>query len=186
MVSAAVLPHVSADATIRSGLTSSLTSNRAAAVDRADRSTNRLITMNSSVPDVWMLPMMNYTVGSPFGQGAGVLARGVDLNAPEGTAFYAAHGGTVRLARWNGGYGYTVIIDAGSGVELVYGHASQLLVHEGQRVNSGDILALTGSTGYAFSPHVHFEIRVHGQSMDAAAYLLAHGVNLTHHTDALS
>ena len=41
---------------------------------------------------------------------------GVDLAAPEGTPIYAAHAGTVKLARWNGGYGYAVEIDHGNGV----------------------------------------------------------------------
>ena len=68
----------------------------------------------------------------------------------------------MTLARWNGGYGYTVIVNVGNDVELVYGHASKLLVQEGQKVKAGDLLALTGNTGYSFEPCVHFEVRING------------------------
>ena len=114
------------------------------------------------------------------------LSKGVDLTAAEGTPFYAAHGGTVTLARWNGAYGYTVVVDAGNGVQLVYGHASKLLVQEGQKVNSGDLLALTGNTGYALQPCVHFEVRVNGVAKNPIAFLSDQGVYLTQHKDSLS
>jgi murein DD-endopeptidase MepM/ murein hydrolase activator NlpD len=164
-------------------------SSRQAIVDRANRSDTRgfttTATSSSSALDLWLLPMTNYKIASPYGESSS-LSQGVDLLAPEGTPFYASHGGTVTLARWNGGYGYTVIVDAGNGVQLVYGHASKLLVHEGQKVSSGDLLALVGNTGYSFEPCVHFEIRVNGATTSPAAYLSDHGVDLTHHKDSLS
>jgi murein DD-endopeptidase MepM/ murein hydrolase activator NlpD len=184
IATSAAMPDMKGEA---GGLSSSFASNRLAAADQANRSLDRVNpAANKAIPDVWMLPMMNYTIGNPFGERPGAMTRGVELNAPQGTAFYAAHGGTVTLARWNAGYGYSVIINVGNGVELIYGHASKLLVQEGQHVNSGDILALTGNTGYSFAPHVHFEIRVNGTSVDPIQYLLEHGVNLAKHTDSLT
>jgi len=186
MATASVMPDMKADPGNINAISSSVAANRLAAADRANRSTDRSITADKSVPDVWLLPMINYSVGTPFGERSGTIQRGLELNAPVGTAFYAAHGGTVLLARWYGGYGYTVIIDVGNGVQVVYGHASKLLVHEGQQLSSGDIIGLTGDTGYAFSPHVHFEIRVNDKAVDPTSYMLEHGVNIAHHTDSLT
>ena len=106
--------------------------------------------------------------------------------APVGTALYASHAGTVTLARWYGGYGYTAIVDIGNGVQLVYGHASALTVKEGQHVASGQLIALSGNSGYSFAPHVHFEVRVNGVSTDPSSYLLDHGVDISKHIDSLS
>jgi murein DD-endopeptidase MepM/ murein hydrolase activator NlpD len=186
MATAAAMPDMKTDSASLN-INNNFTANRQVAADKADRSNDRaVVAPDKSIPDVWLLPMMSYTVGTPFGERTGALQRGLELNAPQGTAFYAAHGGIVKLARWYGGYGYAVMIDAGNGVELVYGHASKIMVHEGQRVSSGDILALTGNTGYSFSPHVHFEIRVNGVAVDPTAYMLEHGVNIAHHTDSLT
>jgi len=133
------------------------------------------------------LTMPSYIVSAaPIGERTGTLRRGVDLSAPVGTALFAAHSGTVSLARWYGGYGYTVIIDIGNGVQLVYGHASALLVREGQHVDSGQLIALSGNSGYSFAPHVHFEVRVRGVATDPVQYLSDHGVEILKHTDSLS
>jgi murein DD-endopeptidase MepM/ murein hydrolase activator NlpD len=190
MATAASMPDMKTggDPATHTAVTSSNSSAlmRQAIVDRANRSTNRTSTPSESASlDVWLLPMGNYTIAKPYGD-ATALSKGVDLSAAEGTPFYAAHGGRVILARWNGGYGYTVIIDVGNGVQLVYGHASKLLVQEGQTVNSGDLLALTGNTGYSFGPNVHFEVRVNGVATDPVAYLSDHGVDLVHKKDSLS
>jgi murein DD-endopeptidase MepM/ murein hydrolase activator NlpD len=192
MATAAAMPDMKT--TDASHLASISGSNNSAAarqaiVDRANRSTTRIAggSAQSDSLDVWLLPMAakSYTIAAPFGD-SGAFSKGVDLAAAEGTPFYAAHGGTVTLARWNGAYGYTVIVDVGNGVQLVYGHASRLLVHEGQKVGSGDLLALTGNTGYAFAPGVHFEVRVGGAIKDPISYLNDHNVYLTQHKDALS
>jgi murein DD-endopeptidase MepM/ murein hydrolase activator NlpD len=163
--------------------------SRNAVVDRANRSTDRTsaaATANAAA-DVWRLPMTSYSLASaPFGERAGALKRGADLMAPVGTALYASHAGTVTLARWYGGYGFTVIVDIGNGVQLVYGHSSALTVREGQHVASGQLVALSGNTGYSFAPHVHFEVRVNGVSTDPSTYLLDHGVDIAKHSDSLS
>jgi murein DD-endopeptidase MepM/ murein hydrolase activator NlpD len=164
----------------------SIAASRQAVEDRANRSTQRVTTSSqATTADLWLLPMANYQIVAPFGD-TGALSKGVDLAAPEGTPFYAAHSGTVKFARWDGGYGYTVIIDIGNNTELVYGHASKLLVQEGQTVNSGDLLALTGATGYTFESAVHFEIRVKGAAVNPIEYLSAFGVDLSKQTDPMT
>jgi murein DD-endopeptidase MepM/ murein hydrolase activator NlpD len=165
---------------------SSTNAARQNTIERANRSTTRVAgTPQAATLQIWLLPMANYTISSPFGD-AGSLSKGVDLAAPEGTPFYAAHSGTVTLARWNGAYGYTVMVDAGNGVQIVYGHASRLLVKEGQKVNAGDLLGLSGNTGYTWGPSVHFEIRVNGVAQNAITFLNDQYVNLVQHKDSLS
>lgn len=186
MATAAAMPDMKvSDPGSLAAMNGNSISSRTATVDRASRSSDRADPAAPDAADIWLLPMASYSITSPFGERPGVMQKGIDLGAPEGTPFYAAHSGTVTLARWHGGYGYTVIIDAGNGVELVYGHASKLLVHEGQKVDSGDLLALTGSTGYAFCPHVHLEVRKDGVAVDPVAFLFDHGVNIKQHHDSL-
>jgi murein DD-endopeptidase MepM/ murein hydrolase activator NlpD len=188
MATAAAMPDMkTADSGSLAAMSgNSISSSRLATADRANRSNDRSAPTTADSSGVWLLPMTSYTITTPYGERPGVMQKGVDLAAPEGTPFYAAHGGTVALARWHGGYGYTIIIDVGNGTELVYGHASKLLVHEGQKVNAGDLIALTGSTGYAFTPHVHLEVRKDGVAVDPTAFLFDQGVNLKGHHDPLN
>lgn len=155
---------------------------RQANADRANRDATRMDpqTLAAVAPDLWMLPMPSYTLSS-----SSTAHAGVDMVVPEGTTYYAAHGGTVTLARWAGGYGYTVMIDAGNGTTLVYAHSAMLLVREGQHVNAGDALGLSGNTGYTRTPCLYFEIRQNGTAIDASNYLLAHGVDLAHQSQAI-
>ena len=88
-------------------------------------------------PDLWLLPMHDYTFSSPYGWRWDRMHNGIDLAAPQGTPIFAVHAGTVILARWHGGYGYAVIIDHGDGVQTLYGHDSELLVTEGQEISLG-------------------------------------------------
>ena len=174
---------------IRAFAGNSTSVTRSAALERASRATDRTNTTAASIaaPDIWRLPMTSYTLATaPFGERAGMVGRGIDLVAPVGTPLYAAHSGTITLARWYGGYGYTVIVDVGNGVQLVYAHASALNVREGQHVDGGQLIALSGNSGYSFAPHVHFEVRVKGVATDASQYLFDRGVDIKHHNDTLS
>ena len=97
---------------------------------------------------------------------------GMDMAVPTGTPLRAALPGTVTISKYNaGGYGYYVMIDHGSGLATLYGHCSSLLVQAGQTVEAGDIIALSGSTGRSTGPHLHFEVRVHGERTDPRKYL---------------
>lgn len=161
---------------------------RQQAADRADRSQARGTTTanEQASQDLWLLPVKNYRVSAPFGDHAGTMHAGVDLAAAEGTVYYAAHGGTVKLARYDGGLGYTVVVDVGNGINLTYGHSSKLLVHEGQTVRAGDPLGMVGCTGYAFDNALYFEIRVNAKAVNPVGYLKQFGLDVTAGTDGLS
>jgi murein DD-endopeptidase MepM/ murein hydrolase activator NlpD len=53
----------------------------------------------------------------------------------------------------------------------MYGHASRLLVQEGDEVSAGQVIAVTGNSGRSTAPHLHFEIRRQGQSLDPRAFV---------------
>ena len=84
-----------------------------------------------------------------------------------------------------GGYGWMIEIDCGNGVTTVYGHSSVLLVHEGQKVEAGQVIGLTGNTGYSTGPHLHFEVRQSEQAIDPVPFLLTKGVDVANKTQAI-
>lgn len=110
-------------------------------------------------------------VTSGFGERWGRMHEGIDIGVPTGTPVAAAAGGTVLVAGWMGGYGNLVVIDHGNGLATAYGHNSVLSVGVGQVVSRGQTIALAGSTGHSFGPHVHFEVRVNGNAVNPLGYL---------------
>jgi murein DD-endopeptidase MepM/ murein hydrolase activator NlpD len=96
---------------------------------------------------------------------------GLDIAAKTGTPIAASRPGTVTKASWGGSYGYVVFIDHGDGSQSRYAHQSQLNVRVGQYVNQGDIVGFVGTTGASTGPHLHFEIRFNGRSVDPLGYL---------------
>ena len=95
---------------------------------------------------------------------------GVDIAAAYGAPVKAAGKGEVRFAGWASGYGNAVVIDHGSGVMTLYGHASRLLVREGEEVDAGQEILLVGSTGLSTGSHLHFEVRVDGKAVDPVKF----------------
>jgi murein DD-endopeptidase MepM/ murein hydrolase activator NlpD len=112
---------------------------------------------------------------SPFGLRArGIrpdLHRGVDLAVPEGTPVRTMAPGRVRFAGTQTGYGTVVWVDHGSSVLTVYAHLSELRVKTGDRLGGRDILGLSGSTGDATAPHLHFEVWRWGREVDPVPLL---------------
>lgn len=97
--------------------------------------------------------------------------EGLDLVASYGTKVQAAADGTVTFAGWESGYGYLIKINHGYGYETRYGHNSKLLVHVGQTVKKGQVICLSGSSGLATGPHLHYEVRINGQPVNPVPFL---------------
>ncbi|RMG74583.1 MAG: M23 family metallopeptidase, partial [Nitrospirae bacterium] len=87
---------------------------------------------------------------------------GYDLASVANAPVPAANSGVVVFADDLGIYGNAVIIDHGLGLMSLYGHLSEIKVTSGQEVKRGDIIGLTGSTGFAGGDHLHFGILVQG------------------------
>jgi len=97
--------------------------------------------------------------------------RGVDLAVPTGTEVRAMSGGTVRFAGTQRGFGTVVWLDHGGAVLSVYAHLSALSVRTGQGVAPGQVIGLSGASGDATAPHLHFEIWRWGREVDPVPLL---------------
>lgn len=95
---------------------------------------------------------------------------GTDVGASHGSPIWAAKGGKVIMAEYNGGYGNCVIIDHGNGVKTLYGHMSAILVSRGATVSQGQQIGRVGSTGNSTGPHLHYEILIDGTPVDPMQY----------------
>jgi murein DD-endopeptidase MepM/ murein hydrolase activator NlpD len=69
------------------------------------------------------------------------------------------------------GYGSYVVIRHDNGYETLYAHMSAIYVSQGQYVSQGEAIGAIGCTGYCTGPHLHFEVRVGGATVDPLAYL---------------
>lgn len=140
------------------------------------------VSSNSNIVDTgdfrWPLSGKFNNITSEFGYrthpvtGVYKLHTGVDIASSgiNGTAIYAAKGGTVIKAGYNRGYGNYVLIDHGGGYATLYGHASVLNVSAGQAVTKGDVIGKVGSSGYSTGPHLHFEIIKNGEYTNPLDY----------------
>lgn len=99
------------------------------------------------------------------------LHRGVDLDVPAGTPVQAMADARVRFAGVMSGFGNVVWLDHGGGILSVYAHLSAIQVREGERVRGRQVVGLSGATGNATSPHLHFEVWRWGREVDPVPLL---------------
>jgi murein DD-endopeptidase MepM/ murein hydrolase activator NlpD len=91
---------------------------------------------------------------------------GVDVAVPSGTPVRAAGGATVTATGYDADYGLFVLLRHPAGYETMYGHLSRVLVGEDDAVPAGQVIGLSGNSGRSTAPHLHFEIRQGGRSVD--------------------
>ncbi|MCX4736133.1 LysM peptidoglycan-binding domain-containing M23 family metallopeptidase [Streptomyces sp. NBC_01363] len=104
---------------------------------------------------------------------------GIDFPVSTGTSVKAITSGTVVAAGWGGAYGNQVVIKHTDGHYSQYGHLSSLSVSVGRAVSAGQQVGLSGATGNATGPHLHFEVRTgpaYGSDIDPIAFLASHGI----------
>ena len=106
----------------------------------------------------------------PF-NGSKAFHEGLDFTASTGTPIRAAADGIVSSAEQSGAYGKLLKIEHGAGLETRYAHTSKILVKVSERVIKGQVVAEVGSTGRSTGPHLHYEIRLNGASLDPRKYL---------------
>ncbi|MCH8617339.1 M23 family metallopeptidase [Sphingomonas sp. SM33] len=113
-----------------------------------------------------------YGVRSDPFRGSAAMHPGIDLAGPYGTPIYATADGTVLRAGWNnGGYGNLIEVDHGRGIATRYGHLSQVLVHAGDRITRGQLIARMGSTGRSTGSHLHYEVRIDGRPVNPIPFM---------------
>jgi septal ring factor EnvC (AmiA/AmiB activator) len=102
--------------------------------------------------------------------------NGIDLSAPYGTRVFAAAAGYVEFTRvrykLNKGYGRVIIINHDNGYKTLYGHLSRILVKPKQRVDRWEVIGLSGDTGRATGPHLHYEVWFEGRPQNPEDFIL--------------
>ena len=114
------------------------------------------------------------TITSRYGESSRLRVSthtGLDIACSTGTDIKATSDGTVIFSGTSGSYGKLVKIHHGNGIETWYGHCSKLYVNVGDKVSAGDVIAAVGSTGNSTGPHLHFEIRIDGNTVNPQNYL---------------
>ncbi len=96
---------------------------------------------------------------------------GLDIACSTGTDIKVIASGTVTFSAYKGSYGKLIKVDHGNGVETWYGHCSKLYAKVGEKVEAGDVIAAVGSTGNSTGPHLHFEIRINGNTVNPQNYV---------------
>ena len=131
---------------------------------------------------IWPCPSSTY-VTSAFGMRDHPLFgderphSGIDIAGSAGSEVLAADSGTVAVATYSSSYGNYVTIYHSNGDYTLYAHMSKRLVSAGQKVQQGQVLGITGSTGNSTGPHLHFEITEGGIRVDPLQYLTGYVKN---------
>ncbi len=97
--------------------------------------------------------------------------KGIDIKAPYGAEIRAISAGKVLYTGWLRGYGKFLILSHLMGYYTLYAHASELLVEEGELVDSGMAIARVGETGSLEGPKLHFEVRQGKDQLDPLKWL---------------
>jgi murein DD-endopeptidase MepM/ murein hydrolase activator NlpD len=120
-----------------------------------------------SAPSHWPIDVPGFVTRGQVRPGDAAESHpGIDIAVPAGTPVRASGGGTVAAAGYDPDYGLFVLLRHPSGYETMYGHASRLIVAEGDDIQAGQVIALSGNSGRSTAPHLHFEIRRDGKSLD--------------------
>ena len=114
----------------------------------------------------WSYPLPGAKVISPYGSRGGRRHTGVDLKTVNKDNILADFDGEVVFSGPFSGYGNLIRIRHDNGLETYYSHNSKNLVKVGEQVKAGQVIALTGQTGRASTPHLHFETRIGGQAVN--------------------
>lgn len=131
----------------------------------------QIIERGTLTPPTYIKPISGGTLTSYFGPRWGRNHDGVDWGVSTGTNVYASSGGQVISAGWNGGYGYSVLIQHPDGRRTRYAHLSKITVSYGEYVDQGERIGLSGNTGNSTGPHLHFEMIINGVAVNPLKYL---------------
>ena len=124
-----------------------------------------LINVNLNDRIIFEKPLKTGHVTSPYGvrlhpvNKQKILHRGIDIGAPKGTEVFAAYHGIVVWTKKDEAAGKNILIQHENEFYTFYSQLDEILVDEGQKVKTGDIIGSVGESSIATAPHLHFEIR---------------------------
>lgn len=109
------------------------------------------------------------------------LHAGVDWAAPRGTPIVAAGDGEVIVREWSSSYGNYTVIRHANGYDTAYGHQNRFAegLNVGDRVHQGQVIGYVGTTGQSTGNHLHYEVRINGQTVNPLTIRLPEGRVLT-------
>ncbi|GIK22869.1 MAG: M23 family metallopeptidase [Ignavibacterium sp.] len=102
--------------------------------------------------------------------GVNKMHNGIDIITDVGTNVKSSGKGKVIFSGSKPGYGLAVEIDHGFGYRTIYAHLSKIMVHEGQSVKRGEIIAKSGNTGLSTGPHLHYEVLHNGENLNPVEF----------------
>jgi murein DD-endopeptidase MepM/ murein hydrolase activator NlpD len=143
------------------------TTMRAAPIRAARPGSGGRFETGESTPSHWPLDVQGFVTRGQVRPGVVDESHpGIDIAVPLGTPVRASGGASVTAAGYDADYGLFVLLRHPSGYETMYGHMSRLIAAEGDDVQAGQVIGLSGNSGRSTAPHVHFEIRRAGKSID--------------------
>jgi murein DD-endopeptidase MepM/ murein hydrolase activator NlpD len=97
---------------------------------------------------------------------------GVDIAMPENSPVHSISEGIVVFAEWTSETGFVIILEHLNGLTSIYKHNSSIIKTQGDRIETGEIIAFTGNTGsLTTGPHLHFELWFRGEPVDPESYI---------------
>ncbi|HZF89840.1 M23 family metallopeptidase [Streptomyces sp.] len=144
----------------------------------------RLDQPEASYTTEWVAPVETYALSASFGSGGARWANrhtGQDFAVPVGTPVRAVGAGKVVKVSCGGAFGMEIVLEHRGGYYTQYAHLASIAVDQGERVETGQWIGQSGSTGNSTGPHLHFEVRVTrelGSGVDPVPWLAARGVRL--------
>jgi undecaprenyl-diphosphatase len=126
--------------------------------------------------DPFVKPLKEIKITDVYGYGRDTLGynithKGTDFRAPVGTEVFSMNDGIVKIAENYPSYGNTIIIDHGLGINTLYLHLSEFKVRQGDKVKRGQLIGLSGDTGYAVGAHLHLSVKINGISIDPEKFM---------------
>jgi len=97
--------------------------------------------------------------------------QGIDIRSPYGTPIRPIKEGMITQTGWRGGYGMCIEIVHPDGYSSIYGHCSAIKVEPGMIVSKEDVIGYIGSTGRSTGPHLHFEMKRHGNNVNPLFFI---------------
>ncbi|MFE7273269.1 M23 family metallopeptidase [Streptomyces sp. NPDC057623] len=137
----------------------------------------RLDQKKKALASAWVTPVESYELSAAFGSGGLRWAKrhtGQDFAVPIGTPVRAVGDGRVVKVTCGGAFGMQVVVGHADGYYTQYAHLASVGVDQGERVDTGQWIGQSGTTGNSTGPHLHFEVRVTpelGSAVDPVPWL---------------
>ena len=163
------------------GIRKDTSPERRAQIEKLNKILETVTPQNVYTLKPFTIPVDSKRITSGFGdrrvfeytdkQTSTTLHYGIDYGVPTGTPVHSCAEGKVVLAENRISTGWSVVIEHLPGLYSLYYHMDSLGVHEGQYVKQGERLGLSGATGLATGPHLHWEIRLNMEAVNPEFFL---------------